>query len=318
VHRLFATASVAAILAGPLALPAAAEHLGPTISVDGSVATPATYTLAELAALPQTTATVTTPSPRGARQHIEEGVTLETLVIRASPTLPQAKNALLRVVITVSGEDRSRTFALGELDPNFGNHGALLAIKRDGKTDSDGPELVVPADSTAARYVHEVRRVTVAVESPAPTKPVSSGAVDLITRGQDEQLTAADLAALPAQTLNVTFVAGSGTQDHTETGPTVAAVLEAARVHSGPDTWVAAVGSDGYVATVTPAEAIVGGRPLLISTVEDGNPLAQPRLVADGDVKGGRYVSDIVDLVAGRDGPGCVLVYQPASPIGVA
>jgi hypothetical protein len=42
---------------------------------------------------------------------------------------------------------------------------------------------------------------------------------------------------------------------------------------------VSAVGSDGYVATVTPAEAFVGGRPLQISLNEDGQALAQPRLV---------------------------------------
>lgn len=67
-------------------------------------------------------------------------------------------------------------------------------------------------------------------------------------------------------------------------------------------TWVAAVGSDGYLATVTPAEAFIGGRPLLLSLVENGAPLAQPRLVTDGDVKGGRYVSMVVDLVVGQGG----------------
>ena len=51
---------------------------------------------------------------------------------------------------------------------------------------------------------------------------------------------------------------------------------------------------------MTPAEAIVGGRPLLVSLNEDGQPLAQPRLVVDGDVKGGRYVSELVDLVVGQ------------------
>ena len=61
----------------------------------------------------------------------------------------------------------------------------------------------------------------------------------------------------------------------------------------------AAVGSDNYVATVTPAEGYAGGRPLLLSLVEDGVPLAQPRLVTDGDVKGGRYVSGMVDIYAG-------------------
>jgi hypothetical protein len=77
-------------------------------------------------------------------------------------------------------------------------------------------------------------------------------------------------------------------------------VPAAADARTGPDTWVAAVGSDGYVATVTPAEATIGGRPLLISLSEDGVTLARPRLVADGDVKGGRYVSLIVGLVIGH------------------
>jgi len=67
----------------------------------------------------------------------------------------------------------------------------------------------------------------------------------------------------------------------------------------GLNAQAAAVGSDNYVATVTPAEDYVGGRPLLLSLVEDGVPLAQLRLVTDGDVKGGRYVSDMVDLHAG-------------------
>jgi hypothetical protein len=44
---------------------------------------------------------------------------------------------------------------------------------------------------------------------------------------------------------------------------------------------------------------IVGGRPLILSLVEDGVSLVQPRLVTDGDVKGGRYVSDVVDLYGG-------------------
>jgi hypothetical protein len=37
----------------------------------------------------------------------------------------------------------------------------------------------------------------------------------------------------------------------------------------------------------------------MISTIEDGIALTQPRLVTDGDVKGGRYVSGVFDLVVG-------------------
>jgi hypothetical protein len=54
---------------------------------------------------------------------------------------------------------------------------------------------------------------------------------------------------------------------------------------------------------VTPAEAWAGGRPLLISLIEDGTALAAPRLVADGDIKGGRYVSGVYDLVVGHGAP---------------
>lgn len=112
-------------------------------------------------------------------------------------------------------------------------------------------------------------------------------------------LTAAQLAALPAQTLQVSFEAGMAPQTHIEVGPTLATVLLAAHVDGGLHTWVAAVGSDSYVATVTPAEAFVGGKQLLVSLNEDGQGLAQPRLVVDGDLKGGRYVSDVDNLVVG-------------------
>ena len=76
-------------------------------------------------------------------------------------------------------------------------------------------------------------------------------------------------------------------------------MLAAAGVVPTLNTWVAAVGDDNYVATVTPAEQFVGGRPLQLSLNEDGVALAQPRLVTDGDIKGGRYVSDIVDIYVG-------------------
>jgi hypothetical protein len=53
------------------------------------------------------------------------------------------------------------------------------------------------------------------------------------------------------------------------------------------------------VATVTPAEAWVGDKQLVVSLNEDGQPQAQPRVVVGGDVKGGRYVSGVDDLVVG-------------------
>lgn len=129
-------------------------------------------------------------------------------------------------------------------------------------------------------------------------------------------LPAAELARLPRRTLTVTFVAGTASQTDTETGPTLAAVLAAARIIPGLNTWVAAVGDDGYVAAVTPAEALVGGRALLISLTENGTALAEPRLVADGDVKGGRYVSGVYDLVVGEGAQGRARQLTHAHPRG--
>jgi hypothetical protein len=94
-------------------------------------------------------------------------------------------------------------------------------------------------------------------------------------------VSAATLARLPQQAKTATFVAGTGSQTHTETGPALASLLRAAHLRAGLDTWVAAVGSDGYVATVTSAEAWPGGRPLLIPH-RGRSALAAPRLVTDG------------------------------------
>ena len=270
-----------------------------TVSVGGAVATPTTYSLAQLDALPQTTFSVAQRWWSGSRTHTDRGVSLETLIDTAAPTLPNAKNALLRATVTVSSRwAGSVTFALGELDPSFGNHPAYLALDQDGRA-LPAPELVVPGDVDDARTVFAVDQVTVGVQNPTPTTPPAGG-VTIEDGPVTRTLSARSLAALPSHTLNVSFLAGTASQTHTEVGATLADVLRAAHLRLDRDTWVAAVGSDGYVATATPAEALVGGRPLLVSLNEDGQPLAQPRLVVDGDFKGGRYVSGVVDLVVGQ------------------
>jgi hypothetical protein len=123
--------------------------------------------------------------------------------------------------------------------------------------------------------------------------------VEIIDGRYHVTLSARRLAALPARTLTVSFAGPGGTQAHTERGPSLLSVLAAAGLVATGNTWVAAVGDDNYTATVTPAEQLTGGRPLLVSLAEDGVTLARPRLVADGDVKGGRYGSGVVDLYVG-------------------
>jgi hypothetical protein len=271
----------------------------PVLTVSGAVSSPADYTLSQLEAL---AATVTLLVPGG---HVTAtGVSLDSLVNAAAPVLPAARNALLRVLVTTSGPSgRPVTFALGELDPGFGNHDALVVLSVNGRPLPAGPAPAVPRDRAPVRDLPVVRRIRVGVTNPAVTAPPSPGALVVEDGPWRTVLSAATLAALPAETKTVTFEAGTVTQTHTETGPTLAAVLRGVRIRAGLNTWVAAVGSDGYVATVTPAEAWVGGRALLISLPEDGIPLTAPRLITDGDVKGGRYVSGVDHLIVGQGAP---------------
>ena len=289
--------------------PASADRFGhppsPSLTVTGAVATPATYSLSQLrtppATIPLTTFTVTRSSWWGhSRTDTDQGVSVEDLVNAADPTLPSAKNAQLRITIAVTNAfGQSVTFAWGELDSSFGDHPAYLALDEDGHQ-LIAPDLVVPGDRNDARSLEDVNRITVAVQNPAATTSTATGALTIEEGSHSQVLTATELASLPQHTLNVTFEAGTATQQHVEVGPTLQAVLAAAHIRTDLGTWVAAVGSDGYIATVTPAEAWVGARPLLISLSEDGTSQDTPRLVTDGDVKGGRYVSGVVDLVVGQ------------------
>jgi hypothetical protein len=284
------------------AVPASAAGPRPVLAVNGEVTSPLAYTAAQLAALPQTTVTVTA----GRRTVTDSGVLLETLVSLAGPAYPatllNTKNELLRVTATVRGAGHDAvTFAVGELDPGFGNHPALLALTRSGRPIAGGPELVVPGDRAPLRFVPGVSAVTVGIATaPATdTSPPAGSPVQVIDGRRSVTLSAARLARLPSETLTVSFEGPGGEQTHTETGPALLEVLAAAGIAPTRNTWVAAVGDDNYVATVTPAEELVGGRPLELSLTEDGAALPQPRLVTDGDIKGGRYVSGIVDLYAG-------------------
>ena len=181
------------------------------------------------------------------------------------------------------------------------NHPALLALTQNGCRIAHGPELVVPGDRAPVRFVPRVSRLTVGIATtPATdTDPAAGSPVEVIDGRHHVTLSAALLARLPAETLHVSFLGPSGTQTHTEVGPSLLTVLAAARIWPTRGTWVAAVGLDNYVATVTPAEQLVGGRPLQRSLNEDGVALAQPRLVTDGDIHGGRYVSGVVDVYVG-------------------
>ncbi|MGI3783881.1 MAG: hypothetical protein ACRYG2_24195 [Janthinobacterium lividum] len=292
------TTAAGLLLLGAVGTPTASaqdgRHGAEGLLVTGTVSTPMRYTSARLAGLTRTTL----PDLRSPRRHAQvTGTLLEPLVIASSPVLPDVKNAALRVTLTVTGAHHEHvSLALGELAPGNGNHPALLVPSGARGQRHRGVDLVLPGDRGDGRTVHQVREVAVAVAAPALPTDVPPGAVRVVSGRRSVTLGADVLATIPGETRTVAYQSGQGPQQHVETGPDLANVLRAARIHSTKTITVAAIATDGYVATVTPAEATSGRRPLLLSLTEDGTALERPRLVTDGDVSGGRDVSGVVVL----------------------
>lgn len=118
-------------------------------------------------------------------------------------------------------------------------------------------------------------------------------------------ITVAQLAAMPSQTASVEFGSSKGTEHHTEIGTPLVGVIDQAGLnvvvgrHNDQLCFgVLVVGADGYQALISYGEMApaFGNSGALLAITEDGHPLARPRLVAPRDVKGGRYVTDVVAL----------------------
>ena len=111
------------------------------------------------------------------------------------------------------------------------------------------------------------------------------------------------LRGLPSQTQAVTLQSDEGAQSHTYVGvPLFDIVTAAAPVvdseHASLSVVIAATGADGYSAAVSLEEISpeFAATPVLVADTEDGQELDRPRLVVPGDIKGGRYISDLTEL----------------------
>jgi hypothetical protein len=311
-------------------LPAAGSGGCDVLDVHGAVGEPVNLTAQSLAALPTTTMTTargtftgvpleylvftSTESPVGTPASSTLSAAAPGAATLALPN--QTKNPLLAAVLTATGTDgKPLAVALGEVDQGFGNHPALLT-----GIGSGFPTLVFPGDLDDSRTVKDVYDVNVTVVDPATLDtppqagdPAAAGTSIVVRKNRGgatmQTLWKSQLDALPQVTLDVTFQAGGTTHD-TEVGPSLRSVVNSLPFEPRRDTAVWATGSASspgpgnasYSGAVTLAEDGTGGRPLLLATIEHtpGNPNATttntPRLVPDGDVKGGRYVSDAVTL----------------------
>jgi len=113
-------------------------------------------------------------------------------------------------------------------------------------------------------------------------------------------LTAADLAALPPTTLDLSFDTGKGPQRATYTGVLLWTLLAQAELVDAPGKrthplhTIVARGRDGYAVALAVGEVdpYFEGKEVIVAYLRDGKP-EEPRLVVPGDKHGGRGVRDL-------------------------
>lgn len=216
----------------------------------------------------------------------------------------QRAAALGRYVLASGADGYSAVFSVGELHPDFGNKGSIVAYAEGGAGDADagGPapslRTTAPGDVQGSRYVAGLTRLE--VRSSGSVGVGSGAAVSQAVQvlgavKHTLQLDEAALRALPAATQVVGGRRYTGV-DLWALLSTVAGIeAESASGANVQGMYLVATGADGYQALVSLAEMSpeLGNQRVLIAYRLDDQPLARgmARLVVAGDGKPGRSVS---------------------------
>jgi DMSO/TMAO reductase YedYZ molybdopterin-dependent catalytic subunit len=149
-----AAAIVVALL---VAAPAAAQSL----SLDGKVKQPRSFTLDDLKKMPAQSADVSFQTDRGPVSAHFTGVLLWSLIGAAGGIDDTGKGMELRHAIRITAKDGYVVVtSTGEIAPDFGGKAALVAYERDGKP-LDGLRIVIPGDKHGGRNVRDVATITI-------------------------------------------------------------------------------------------------------------------------------------------------------------
>lgn len=160
--RLGVAVTAVALSGSGLLAGAVAADRGPKVDrvvIKGDVGQRLRLSAADLAALPQYSATVTFLAGSTPQTHTYTGPLLLDVLNLAQPDFdPAIKNDKLRHHVSVEGSDGYEVVvAWGEFDPDFEAKQLLVAITEDGVALGDaGPRLVVPNDKRGGRYVTDV------------------------------------------------------------------------------------------------------------------------------------------------------------------
>ena len=293
----------------PIAAPAPA----PGFRIDGAVERPASYTAADLATRPAVTQAVSFASGGGPQSHVYTGASLWSLLNAAGLRADASrKNDLLgRYALATGADGYQVAFALGELNPDFGNKPSLVAYAEttagtsQALPGSDGPfRVTAPGDVKGGRYVSGLVRLEVRASAStasgtgggvAPSFAVS-GAV-----GQPASFDLAALQALPATTQVVGNVSYTGVSLWTLLNAAVGLKTDPKQKNASLSMYAVATGSDGYKALVSLGEIDpnFGNKPALVAYSADGAALGRngmARLIMPADTRQGRSVSNLVAI----------------------
>jgi hypothetical protein len=131
-----------------------------SIALSGLVEQPQTLTLAALRAFPAQHVSVTYMTGRGEQKGTYTGARLWD-VLQAAKVVQQGRMSNMKRSIVIEAKDGySILMSLAELDPDYGNDGALIAYARE-DAKQDGVRLIVPGDKHGGRAVDDVTKIEV-------------------------------------------------------------------------------------------------------------------------------------------------------------
>ena len=273
------------------------------------------------------------------------GVSLESLLtnnavgIKPDPT--QTKNSIIAEYVLATGSDGYRVvYSGGELDPGFGGSNTLgpdlVAWELNGgPIGANGAfRTIVPGDTNkGGRYVSNVTNISVSISA---TKTGAGGTASqfvllgMVSNSGAIFTSLADLTNgnLPVLTENVTYLSGGSPVNATFSGVSLWSFLNNAGLRTDPyqskndvDEYMLATGSDGYKAVFSLGELDpgFGGQPTNSLTQDliaytGTNSDGAFRIVVPGDIKGGRYIANVVSLeVIAATAPPVALTINSAS-----
>jgi DMSO/TMAO reductase YedYZ molybdopterin-dependent catalytic subunit len=137
--------------------------LPPGITIEGPAETETTLTLAQIAAMPVLTETVTFGTDHGMLQASFSGPLLWTVLKAGGAVGGKMSKAVVREYALVTGSDGYQAvLALGEVSPAFEDKDVILATQMNGKALGPGHDrLVVPGEQRGGRSVRDVVSIAV-------------------------------------------------------------------------------------------------------------------------------------------------------------